>query len=74
MSEGVLHIDVLDTLFACRCTCQYDNDFSFLCAERGNLGIRFVSKAGRDEYCVAAFDTLVALPQRTLSPNEPVGG
>lgn len=62
VTDGVLHIDVHDTLSACRCNCEFENEFSFLSKERGELAIEFVSWGGRPEYCMSAFDTLVTLP------------
>ena len=59
---GILHIDVLDTLSACRCVCAYENRFSFLCDGGGELRVKFVSRGGDPIYCVSAFDTLVTLP------------
>lgn len=64
---GILHIDVKDTLSACRCICDYENVFSFLFQEGGEMRIEFVSRGGRPEYCVSAFDTLVTLPEPTSS-------
>jgi hypothetical protein len=65
--DGILHIDVQDTLSACRCICDYENRFSFLYDGGGEMRIEFVSRGGDPSYCVSAFDTLVTLPEHSSS-------
>lgn len=58
-----IDIEVLDTLYECDCICPYENEFSFLYGRTADLWIHFRSLSASGEHCVAAFDTMIALPR-----------
>jgi len=61
--EGFLSIDVVDTLYNCRCICPYENEFQFVCEGSGQVRIEFQSRTDRGEgYCVSYLDTTVTVP------------
>ena len=61
--DGHLGIDVVDTLYDCRCICTYQNEFQFACEGSGQVRIEFMSRTDRgDGYCVSALDTTVTVP------------
>jgi hypothetical protein len=60
---GVLTIDVVDTVYACRCICPFENAFRFLCRETGSLRVLFESRATRGgDICLSGLDTTITMP------------
>ena len=60
---GLLTIDVLDTLYACRCICPFENAFRFLAEGSGEMRLLFQSRAARGgDICLSGLDTTIAVP------------
>jgi hypothetical protein len=60
---GELSIAVVDTLYACRCICPFENSFHFLRKGSGELHVLFESRAMRGgDVCVSGLDTTVVVP------------
>ncbi len=59
---GVLTIDVVDTLYGCRCICPFENAFRFLCRDVGTLRVLFESRAGQSGSCLSGLDTTITVP------------
>jgi hypothetical protein len=59
---GVLSIAVVDTLYACRCICPFENAFRFHCEGGGDLRILFESRAGQSGSCLSGLDTTITMP------------
>ena len=60
---GDLHIAVVDSLYACRCICPFENPFRFLRDGSGEVHLLFESLATRGgDICVSGLDTTVTVP------------
>ncbi len=59
---GTLTITVVDTLYACRCICPFENAFRFLCQDVGTLRVLFESRAGHSGSCLSGLDTTITVP------------
>jgi hypothetical protein len=60
---GVLTIDVVDTLYGCRCICPFENEFRFLLEGSGDLRVLFASRAGSSgDACLSGLDTTITMP------------
>jgi hypothetical protein len=56
-----VRIDVADTLSNCRCTCTFENDFSFACSGADELFIRFRATDEPGQSFTCGVDTLLVL-------------
>jgi hypothetical protein len=62
-NDGHLVIEVVDTLYACRCICSFENDFRFVCEGSGRIDLEFRSRTDKGTgYCVSGLDTTLSLP------------
>jgi hypothetical protein len=60
---GELTITVVDTVYACRCVCPFENAFRFMPEGSGQTRILFESRAEHgDGFCLSGMDTTVVLP------------
>lgn len=58
-----ISIDVVDTLYNCRCICPYNNKFRFLWENPGEVEISFRSTYWSGSTPICSFDTLIVLSQ-----------
>ena len=56
-----VQIDLADTLAECRCTCDFENDFTFACSGFDELNIRFQATDTPAQSFVSQLDTLLVL-------------
>jgi hypothetical protein len=56
-----VQIDLADTLSNCRCTCTFENDFSFACSGADELFIRFRATDEPGQSFTSGVDTLLVL-------------
>ncbi len=59
ITRRAIFITLADTLYGCRCMCEYDNDFLFLWPHRGRLAIHFRTSVPPGHGGECAFDTLI---------------
>jgi len=59
---SLISIDVGDTLYGCRCICDYDNTFRLRWPDPGPVGIHFASRRYGSPSAICSFDTLIVLP------------
>lgn len=66
--SGELAIAVVDTLYACRCICPFENSFRFLREGGGTVRVLFESRATRGgDFCISGLDTTLSIPPVDLS-------
>lgn len=61
VSRQAIFITLADTLYGCRCMCEYDNGFLFLWPRRGHLAIHFRTSVPPSHGGACGFDTLISL-------------
>ena len=60
--EHAIAIEAADTLFGCRCMCDYDNEFLVPWSTPGQVAVSFKSTAPEhDPALICSFDTLLTL-------------
>jgi hypothetical protein len=64
LTDRTLSISVVDTLHGCRCTCPYDNLFTFLLSGGDELRILFTSSTAPGGACASGLDTVITLSGR----------